>query len=142
MADKRRVREVGFSDPKDRRIIKYVRSIAGVQTVVKTSRVKPNLKVITYRDQSFPFDMNAATYRQRNRFYYFVDIEKGQLAFKGSKLSISPELMNATFKRQIAKQFLAVLETPASMASIIMILLALGAGVFAGIVIGNYMPIG
>lgn len=130
----------------DRRIIYYVKRIAGVPTVIKTkkSSLFSSNKIISYagvKGKTFPFDMGKPFLRKKNRWFYVVDVDTGQLTIeaKGNK-QLSPQLLDQIIKKELGKQLVSALESPPISGYILVVLLGVGLGIAVGYILGNFFP--
>jgi hypothetical protein len=129
-----------FTSKYDRRIIFYGRKIANVFTVFRVNKFKGNIKQAGYKKSLFPFDMSKPAFRRKNKWYYFVDVENGQISLGDTRTVMSPKLFDLIVKKELGKQLVSVLESVPLLGNLIMMLLGIGLGVAVGYIIGNFAP--
>jgi hypothetical protein len=124
-------------DGKDKRKIFYVRNMNGILSVLMRKNLKINAVTAGLKGRTFPFDIGRPAFRNKNTFYYIVDVEKGQINFNTDiKPPVAPELWDAVMNRHIIKDLVSSLESPEIWASLLYIILALVAGLGLGAVLG------
>jgi hypothetical protein len=129
---------------KDQYWVIFARDVAGVPVTVKRKRFNPNdaAEGISFRGATHIIDLGRPAYRLNRRYYYIVDMEKGQRVLFQSENPVSPKLMDSIMRREIIKQLVAGLGMTDMKLAIILMLVGLGAGVMAGIVIGQFIDFG
>jgi hypothetical protein len=132
----------------DRKIIYYVKENSGFYSVVKTTKssMLNSNKIINYagmKGKTFPFDMGKPAFRKKNRWFYFVDVDRGQLQIlKKDKESLSSQLLDQIVKKELGKQLVSALESPPISGYILVVLLGAGLGIAIGYILGNFVPMG
>jgi len=130
---------------KDKRRVAFVRKISGTYQVIgKPLKLTASQKTVRLsvgkNSQTYEINMGIPTFRQRMIWYYFVDIEKGQIAFEKIDTTKSNELLDTFVSRRTIEQLVAGIEKPQFMAYLVYILLTLGMGIPLGYIIGNLIP--
>lgn len=126
---------------KDKRIVLFVTKISGIETVVKRKAMKPHEENIQFRGgTSFPFDINQPAFRNKQTFYYLVNIHTGQKTFDSSKIPISIKLFDMIMRQEIVAQIVGALKKRPMFENIIMVLMGIGMGAGIGYIIGNFLP--
>ncbi|OGU58432.1 MAG: hypothetical protein A2V66_16345 [Ignavibacteria bacterium RBG_13_36_8] len=127
---------------RDKRRIWFVKEISGVYSVISKRKIKSGsiVKTISLRKNTFSFDIGLPVVRFRNIFFYFVDVDKGQITLKNPETIVTAELMDVTFKRNIAKQIVTGLESSFQFSNLVLILMGITLGALAGYIIGNFIP--
>lgn len=117
--------------------------INGVATVNWISKIKANTVISDagLKGKTFPFDMGKPTFRKRNRWYYFVDVDKGQITLQGGQdPAMAPQLLHAIIKKEIGKQLVSRLETVPFSAQLLVVIICISLGLAAGYILGNVLP--
>ena len=127
--------------PKDIRRILYVKKISGVLSQIKSKKISGNVTQIRVGKKTFNFDIGNPLFRRRNKFFYFVDVDRGQLSLNENIEQVSPEIMDAILSENVVKQIVGSLRQ-ATIESWFMIVIYIGLGVAVGYIIGNAVPIG
>jgi hypothetical protein len=98
----------------DKYIALFVQEVGGMPSLMGTKKFDPaSVKEgITFKGKTHRIEVSTATYREGNRYYFLVDVTKGQLktvspldgdAVKG----IDPKLTKALYKDETVRQLVA-----------------------------------
>lgn len=127
----------------EKRKVFYVKSLEGVPTVFKKHTIRKGMmkREATIGEHTFTFDMGKPTYRNRNKCFYFVDVDAGQVwVNKKDTPELSAKLLQATLKDEIGKQLVAGLDSNPFMGNIVMLLMGIAIGILGGYILGNILP--
>lgn len=122
----------------------FCREVGGVSVTVRRKKFNPNnaLKGISFRGATHIIDLDRPAYRFNRKFYYIIDMDRGQKVMTQSEIPVSPKLMDTIMRREIVKQLVAGLGTTDLKMSIIFLILGLGMGVAVGIIVGQMIDLG
>jgi len=127
----------------EKRKIFYVKSVEGVYTVFRKHTIKQGFTKTeaTIHKKTFTFDIGKPTYRNKNKCFYFVDVNDGQVWIndKGSP-ELSAKLLHATLKEEIGKQLVTRLDKHPFMGDVMMLVMGSIIGILGGYVLGNLLP--
>ena len=128
----------------DKYIAVFSREVSGSSVVVKKKSFQPD-KVkdgISYKGRTHLLDLTRPIYRDRGKFFYLIDMEKGQKTMGQITSSVSPKLLDAILRKEIARQLVSGMNTPASWGLAIVIgILGASCGILGGYVIGMFFPV-
>jgi len=68
-------------------------------------------------------------------------VDTGQLFMKGSEQTVSPEAIKAVLTNEIARQLSSAIDSPPLLTGLLLISLAISAGLAVGYILGNYAPL-
>jgi hypothetical protein len=120
----------------------FSRGVSGASVVVRRRRFNPDKasEGVSFRGRSHPIDLSHPIYREKKRYYYLIDVDGGQRTVQDIGSTVSPKLMDAVMKREIAKQLVAGLQGVGDWKLALIIgLICLGAGIMGGIVLGQFI---
>lgn len=86
----------------DQYIAIFTKTIINTVTIQGKKRFKLPIETITFRKHSFQIDTRWLTYRNKNKFVYFIDVDKGQMSFQKFKEQVeNPKLMDKVLNGHI-----------------------------------------
>jgi len=127
----------------DKHVIIFTKRVSGSSVQVKRKNVKlDDIKEgISYKGRTHLIDLARPVYRLHSKNFYVMDLDEGQqFVMPSNEHGVSTKLMDATFKKEIAKQLVAGLYAAGGMdwKMIMLFLLAgLGGGVGIGVIVGK-----
>lgn len=127
----------------EKRRIFYTKDMQGIPTVFRKHTIgKGKTKTeATINSKTFTFDIGKPTYRNRNKCFYFVDINNGQSWINAKDTpELSAKLLHATLKEEIGKQLVTKLDKHPFMGDIMMLVMGIVIGLLGGYVLGNMFP--
>ena len=72
--------------------------------VLRRKRIKPTNESVSYASHNHHIDIGNPTYRTRNKRYYFVDLDGGQLFVEGVDIKYDPQIVYEFVDRKIIQQ--------------------------------------
>lgn len=135
-------RGVWVSITADRYWAIFSRNVSGASVVVKRKRFNPDKasEGISYRGRTHVIDLTKPIFREGGKYFYLVDMEDGQRVAGEVGVPVSPKLMDAVMRKEIARQLVAGLAAGGDWKMALIIgLIMLGAGIMTGIVLGQFI---
>lgn len=127
----------------EKRKVFYVKKIGNVYNVFKRHTIGTNKvkREATIGEHTFNFDMGKPAYRNRNKSFYFVDVDEGQIALNTKENpEISAKLLQATLKEEVGKQLVAGLDSNPFMGNVLMLIIGIIIGLLGGYILGQFIP--
>lgn len=130
---------------KEKYYVIFSRDVSGSQVVVARRQFNPDAASdgVSYRGKSHTIDLKKPIYRENGKFYYMVDMEAGQKPLgEGKEPPVSPKLMDAIMRKEVAKQLVMGLEGMGNWKFVLFVaLIVLAAGLLGGFVLGQVIPL-
>ena len=131
------------------------KNVQGVQHRIGKRKIDPRTRTIKHTGKfskdgkhDLPVNMTIPSIRAPSpgigdAYYYYIDIDTGEtLTFSKVKFPISKELYNATFGQEVARQLVGGLkERKAISGELIIYIIVLAMGIFAGMILGPIIGI-
>jgi hypothetical protein len=144
----RKLKDIVNTDPdfqldrNDKYKVKFVHMVSEVPHVLSTRKVKKFQSSVSEKGMTFTLDWNQPAYRQKNTFFYMIDIEKGQLLInaRDEQKVVSPEATHMVIKRSGIRQLVMSMEKRKMGEIILYVILGVIAGVLGGYILGNVLP--
>ena len=130
-------------DRNDKYKVKFVHMVSEVPHVLSTRTVKKFQTSVSEKGMTFTIDFNQPAFRQKNTFFYMIDIEKGQLLInaRDEQKVVSPEATHMVIKRSGIRQLVMSMEKRKMGEIILYVILGVIAGMLGGYIVGNILPI-
>jgi hypothetical protein len=127
----------------EKRRIFFVKPMENVPTVFRKRSIGNGkiVRSVNIGDNTFKFDIGKPTYRNRNKAFYFVDVDKGQIWISPKDTpEMSAKLLQADLKDEIGKQLVAGIDANPFMGNILMLAIGVIIGLLAGYILGQFVP--
>lgn len=131
-------------DRNDKYKVKFVHMVSEVPHVLSTRKIKKFQTTVSEKGMAFTIDYNQPAFRQKNTFFYMIDIDKGQLLINAheSQKIVSPEATHMVIKRSGIRQLVMSMEKRKMADIVVYIIISAIAGILGGFIIGNVFPMG
>lgn len=128
---------------KKKYIVRFLVKENDIYTVIKSKRIKPTDKEISFRDKGYIINITNPTYSKVLKLFFFIDINKSddcQLSFvkKKNTSKISPDDIDMVIGKHIIKQLTSNLTDTAFKTNLMYVLFGLALGGAIGWIAGGF----
>jgi len=129
---------------KKKYIVRFLIKEKDIYTVIKSKRIQPTDKEISFRDKTYIIDITNPTYSKILKLFFFIDINKSddcQLSFVKKKITskISPDDIDMVIGKHIIKQLTSNLTDTAFKTNLMYVIFGLIMGGLIGFIAGGYV---
>jgi len=129
---------------KKKYIVRFLIKEKEIYTVIKSKRIQPTTKEISFRDKSYIIDTTNPTYSKVLKLFFFIDIDKSddcQLSFikKKGNSKITPDDIDMIVGKHIIKQLTSNLTDTAFKTNLMYVLFGLALGGAIGWIAGGFV---
>jgi len=128
---------------KKKYIVRFLIKEKDIYTVIKSKKIKPTDKEISFRDKTYIIDITNPTYSKILKLFFFIDINKSddcQLSFvkKKNASKITPDDIDMIIGKHIIKQLTSNLTDTAFKTNLMYVLFGLILGGCIGWIAGGF----
>ena len=129
---------------KKKYIVRFLIKEKEIYTIIKSKRIQPTTKEISFRDKTYIIDITNPTYSKVLKLFFFIDIDKSddcQLSFvkkKGSS-KITADDIDMIIGKHIIKQLTSNLTDTAFKTNLMYVLFGLALGGAIGWIAGGFV---
>lgn len=121
-------------------IMVLVQEQQGIFSILKKRRFNPVSPKVSYKKHAYTVDVNTPSYSIGLNFFYFVDINKGQLTFyQDIESESNSEIVDMILYKKIISQLTSNLSGDAYKLNIITLIIGAVMGGLLGYIIGGSM---